>query len=130
MPNKFNAKCRHHIPKMKFTVLNWAEYDAALRARGSLTLWVTEAAMHHWAAQPRSTPGGQCFYSDLAIETSLMLRLVFHQPLRQTEGLMAYIFDLLGVDLKAPDHSTVSRRAMNLKAVSNQCKFPAGAAHI
>jgi hypothetical protein len=30
MPNKFNGKCRHHIPKMKFTVRNWAEYDAAL----------------------------------------------------------------------------------------------------
>jgi transposase len=130
MPNKFNAKCRHHIPKMKFTVRNWAEYDAALRARGSLTLWVTDDAMDQWAALPRSTPGGQCFYSDLAIETSLMLRLVFRQPLRQTEGLMASIFELLGVDLKAPDHSTVSRRAMNLKAISNRCKFPAGAAHI
>jgi len=45
MPNKFNAKCRHHIPKMKYTVRNWAEYDAALRARGSLTLWVTAEAM-------------------------------------------------------------------------------------
>ena len=89
MPNKHNTKCRQHIPKMKYTVRNWAEYDAALRCRGSLTLWVTAEAMDHWAAQPRSTPGGQCFYSDLAIETSLMLRLVFGQPLRQTEGLMA-----------------------------------------
>ena len=118
MPNKFNAKCRHHIPKMKYTVRNWAEYDAALRARGSLTLWVTPEALNHWAALPRSTPGGQCFYSDLAIETSLMLRLVFRQPLRQTEGLMASIFELLAVDLKAPDHSTVSRRAMSLKSIS------------
>ena len=130
MPNKFNAKCRHHIPKMKFTVRNWAEYDAALRARGSLTLWVTDEAMNHWAALPRSTPGGQCFYSDLAIETSLMLRLVFRQPLRQTEGLMASIFELLAVDLKAPDHSTVSRRAMSLKSISNRCKLPAGPVHI
>jgi len=77
MHNKHNAKCRHHIPKMKYAVRNWREYDAALRARGSL-----------------------------------MLRLVFHQPLRQTEGLMASIFDLLEVQRKAPDHSTVSRRAM------------------
>jgi hypothetical protein len=130
MPNKFNAKCRHHIPKMKFTVHNWAEYDAALRARGSLTLWVTDDAMNNWAALLRSTPGGQCFYSDLAIETSLMLRLVFRQALRPTEGLMAFIFELLGVDLKAPDHSTVSRRAMNLKAISNRCMLPAGPAHI
>jgi transposase len=66
----------------------------------------------------------------LAIETSLMLRLVFRQALRQTEGLMASIFELLGVDLKAPDQSTVSRRAMNLKAISNRCQSPEGPAHI
>jgi len=130
MPNKHNAKCRHHIPKMKFSVRNWAEYDAALRARGSLTMWVTAEAMEHWAAQPRSTPGGQGFYSDLAIETSLKLRLVFRQPLRQTEGLMASIFDLLELNLKAPDHSTVSRRAMRLKSISKRCALPAGPAHI
>ena len=115
---------------MKYTVRNWAEYDAALRARGSLTLWVTPEALNHWAALPRSTPGGQCFYSDLAIETSLMLRLIFRQPLRQTEGLMTSIFELLGVDLKAPDHSTVSRRAMNLKSISKKCMVPDGPAHI
>jgi hypothetical protein len=130
MPNKFNAKCRHHIPKMKCTVHNWAEYDAALRARGSLTLWVTAEAMDHWTALPRSTPDGQCFYSDLAIEATLMLRLVFRQPLRQTEGLMACIFELVGVDLKAPDHSTVSRRAMNLELISKRCTLPEGTAHI
>ncbi|OYO28766.1 cation transporter dimerization domain-containing protein [Janthinobacterium sp. PC23-8] len=28
MPNKHNEKRRHHIPKMKFKVTNWAEYDA------------------------------------------------------------------------------------------------------
>jgi hypothetical protein len=86
--------------------------------------------MNHWAALPRSAPGGQCFYSDLAIETSLMLRLIFRQPLRQTEGLMASIFALLGVDLKAPDHSTASRRAMNLKSISKKCMVPNGPIHI
>src|SRR5450830_1639328 len=124
MPNKHNAKCRHHIPKMKFSVRNWAEYEAALRARGSLTTWVSPEAVDCWTAQPRTTRGGQSSYSDLAIETSLMLRLVFRQPLRQTEGLMASIFELLGVTLKAPDHSTVSRRAMNMKSISNRCKLP------
>src|SRR5450830_1013274 len=130
MPNKHNAKRRHHIAKMKYSVRNWREYDAALRARGSLTMWVTPEAMAVWTAQPRSTPGGQSFYSDLAIETSLMLRLVFRQALRQTEGLMASIFELLEVDLKAPDHSTVSRRAMSLPSISKRCALPAGAAHI
>jgi len=130
MPNKHNANGRHHIPKMKFRVRNWREYDAALRARGSLTMWVTPEALECWTAQPRTTRGGQSSYSDLAIETSLMLRLVFGQPLRQTEGLMASIFDLLELDLKAPDHSTVSRRAMNLELISKRCALPAGPAHI
>jgi hypothetical protein len=115
---------------MKYTVRNWAEYDAALRCRGSLTLWVTAEAMDHWAAQPRSTPGGQCLYSDLAIETSLMLRPLFGQPLRQTEGLMASIFAWLGLDLKVPDHSTVSRRAMSLKSISKRCALPTRPARI
>ena len=59
-----------------------------------------------------------------------MLRLVFRQALRQTEGLMASIFELLKVELKAPDHSTVSRRAMKMKSISTRCSLPAGAAHI
>lgn len=53
MPNKHNDKRRHHIPKMKFKVTNWAEYDAGLRRRGSLTLWVTDEAMANWQAPPR-----------------------------------------------------------------------------
>src|SRR5665647_2137325 len=130
MPNKHNAKGRHHISKMKFRVQNWREYDAALRARGNLTMWVTPEALECWTAQARTTRGGQSSYSDLAIETSLMLRLVFGQPLRRTEGLMASIFDLLELYLKAPDHSTVSRRAMNLELISKRCALPAGPAHI
>jgi hypothetical protein len=68
MPNKFNAERRHHIPKMQFKVTNWAEYEAGLRRRGSLTLWVTEAAIDAWNAVPRATPGGQATYSDSAIQ--------------------------------------------------------------
>ena len=102
MPNKHNANGRHHIPEMKFRVRNWREYDAALRARGSLTMWVIPEAIECWTAQPRTTRGGQSSYSDLAIETSLMLCLVFDQPLRQTEGLMASIFDLLELGPEGP----------------------------
>ena len=65
---------------------NWAEYDAALRQRGSLTVWFTDAAIAAWRAAPRTTPGGQPSYSDLAIATALTLRAVFRLALRQTEG--------------------------------------------
>ena len=109
MPKKFNAKRRHHIPKIKHRVRNWREYEDGLRNRGSLTFWGTPQAMRLWPAQARSTAVGQSRYSDQAIQTCLMLRLVFGQALRQTKGLMGSIFQLLGVDLRAPDHTTVSR---------------------
>jgi hypothetical protein len=88
VPFKANQDRRHHITKQRRRVTNWAEYDAALRQRGSLTLWFTEAAIAAWKAAPRTTPGGQSHYSALAIMTGLTLRAVFRLALRQTEGLM------------------------------------------
>jgi IS5 family transposase len=117
MPNKHNDARRHHIPKMKFWVTNWSTYEAGLRRRGSLMLWVSDEAIAAWKAAPRKTPGGQARYSETAIETALMVRLVFHQPLRQTEGLLGSLLDLMGVDLPVPDHTTISRRAARLTPV-------------
>ena len=89
---------------------NWAAYDIALRQRGSLTVWFTEAAIAAWKAEPRATRGGQPRYSALAITTALTLRAVFRLALCQTEGLVASMLRLLSLDLAAPDHSTMSRR--------------------
>jgi hypothetical protein len=47
MPHKYNADRRHHIPKMSFKVQNWPEYEAGLRRRGSLTLWIEDGALEH-----------------------------------------------------------------------------------
>jgi hypothetical protein len=73
MPNKYNADRRHHILRPKRRVTNWADYNEALRQRGSLTVWFTDAAIAVWKAAPRTTPGGQPHYSDLAITTALTL---------------------------------------------------------
>ena len=109
MPFKANQDRRHHIPKQRHRVTNWAAYDAGLRRRGSLTVWFTGEAVAAWAAEPRTTRGGQPHYSALAIETALTLRAVFRLALRQTEGLTGSILHLLRLDLAAPDHSTLSR---------------------
>jgi hypothetical protein len=77
VPFKANADRRHHIPKQQDRVTNWSEYDAALRQRGSLTVWFTEEAVAAWRAEPRTTRGGQPHYSALAITTALTLRAVF-----------------------------------------------------
>jgi hypothetical protein len=91
-------------------VTNWPAYEAGLKRRGDLTLWLDEAALAGWQAPRRTTPGGQAWYSDVAIELVLTLRLVFHLPLRQAGGFAASVLRLLGQERRVPDHTTLSRR--------------------
>jgi Transposase DDE domain len=130
MPFKANAARRHHIPKQRHQVTNWAAYDAALRQRGSLTVWFTDEAVAAWRAAPRTTRGGQPWYSPLAILTALTLRAVFRLALRQTEGLIGSIFQLLGLDLAVPDHSTLSRRAETLDVPRPRSSPGSGPVHL
>ena len=97
-----------------YRVGNWAEYDRALVRRGDVTLWLTPDAIATWAAAGVGRRSGHLQYADLAIETALTLRLIFHVPLRQTEGVLTSIVGRLGVDLTAPDHTTRSRRGQHL----------------
>src|SRR3954453_20248977 len=115
LPFKLNQDRRHHIPKQKRKVMNWREYDASLRQRGSLTVWFSDEAIEGWRAAPRTTQGGQPWYSPLAILTALTLRAVFRLALRQTEGLIGSVLHLLGLALAVPDHTTLSRRAKTLE---------------
>jgi len=115
MPFKANRERRHRNSKQQHRVTNWAVYDAILRARGSLTVWFTTEAIEAWRAEPRIGRGGQLRYSSLAITTALTLRGVFRLALRQTEGLIGSILQLLALDLAVPDHSTLSRRAETLE---------------
>jgi hypothetical protein len=107
MPFKANHDRRHLISKQRHKVTNWAEYDAGLRTRGSLTVWFSEEAIEGWCAEARIGRGGQRTCSNLAIATALTLR--------QTEGLIGSILALLGLDLAVPDHSTLSRRGETLE---------------
>ena len=126
MPHKPNAARRHRIPKMKFRVRNWPVYEAGLRRRGSLTLWIEEGALEQWQSLG---PGGQARYTDVAIETCLMLRTAFKLPLRQAEGLMASVVTLMGRTISVPDHSTVSRRAATLPEIRSGA-LPEGPLHV
>ena len=114
MPYKFTEGRRHKFSKARYRVTNWPEYDAALVRRGSLTVWFIEEAMAAWHALASRERGGQPIYSAIAIETGFALRLVFHQLLRQTEGLLRSIADLLRVDIAIPDDTTLSRRGGGL----------------
>src|SRR5271163_224478 len=114
LPFRLNQDRRHHIPRQQHKVTNWPAYEAGLRQRGSLTVWFTDDAIAAWAATPRTTRGGQPSYSPLAILTALTLRAVFHLAYRQAEGLIGSIINLLGLTLRVPDHTTLSRRSATL----------------
>ena len=109
MPFKANQNRRHHIPKQRHKVTNWAAYDIALRQRGSLTVWFTEAAIAAWKAEPWHARRPTALFG-VGDHHGADAAAVFRLALRQTEGLIASLLPLLGLDLAAPDHSTLSRR--------------------
>jgi len=104
----------HPKYKTQYRVSNWPEYDRSLVHRGNLTVWLSQDAIARWNAKPSRRRGGQRKYSDLAIETALTVRLLLHLPLRQTEGFLLSVFELMGIHLDVPDHTTLSRRSGHL----------------
>jgi hypothetical protein len=115
LPFKLNQDRRRHIPRQRHKVTNWPAYDASLRHRGSLTVWFSDDAIAAWRAAPHTTRGGQLWYSPLAILTALTLRAVFRLAYPQAEGLIGSVVGLLGLALRVPDPTTLSRRAATLK---------------
>ena len=97
--------------RSQYRFWSWPEYERALRRRGDLTLWFSKEPIAAWHAPAESKPVGQRVYPDLAIETALTVRSVYHLALRQTEGFLESLSVRLGLNLRIPDHTTLSRRA-------------------
>ena len=81
-------RSQYNHAKTPYRVRNWPEYEAGLCRRGDVTIWFSEDAIKSWTAPANGKPGGQLVYANVAIETALTLRMVFHLPLRQTEGFL------------------------------------------
>lgn len=99
-----------------YRIRNWQHYNSALTQRGSLTLWVDQTAIDQWLCADTPTRRGRPLkYTDAAIQACLLLRQVFHLPLRQTQGLVRSLFAMLKLDLPSPHYSLLCRRARHLK---------------
>ena len=90
---------------------------------------MTPEAIAAWAPAATGRRGRPRDYSDVAIETGLILRLAFGRPWRQTEGMLGSIMDLLGLNLPVPDHTTFSRRGVDL-GVETALKKADGFVHV
>lgn len=115
---------------------NWPAYEAGLRRRGSLTVWLDVDAvtgdLANWNAPKKTNrrSGRPRTYSNHAIETAVTLGLVFHLPSRQTEGFLKSLFALLTLQADVPDHTTISRRKANLCRVRLGGREARGSVHI
>jgi Transposase DDE domain len=101
--------------KAKYRLYNWKEYNQSLVNCGSLTIWFSEDVVSDWHnhADTRNR-GHPQNYTETAILTMATLQEIYHLPLRQTEGLLSSIFELLKLDLSVPDYSIFSRRRARL----------------
>jgi hypothetical protein len=64
--------------KQQYRIRNWSEYNASLKQRGSLTFWVSDAAIEQWL-EPEKTGdrGALRTYSNRAIEVMATLKALY-----------------------------------------------------
>jgi hypothetical protein len=87
---------------------NWGNYNTALKARGSLLIWLDKDMCWHRSASGKR--GRRPKYSEAAIQFCLTIKGLLNLPLRQTMGVAQSLLKLAGLNWQVPDFSTVSRR--------------------
>lgn len=101
--------------KEQYKITNWRDYNAGLKRRGSLTLWVDDKVAKGWYHKGPAKRGGQWVYSSECIVLLLTLKVTFRLPFRQLVGFSESIFELMGVKLQVPSYSQICRRQLGLK---------------
>ena len=104
-----------HGERKQRKIINWKEYNESLVKRGQFTLWISDEVIEHWLHENKGIKRGRPFtYSDLAIETLLMIREFFRTTYRATEGFGHSLIALLQIDLAIPDFTSLAKRAAKL----------------
>lgn len=117
MPNKYPQKQGWKVPKQKYKISNWSDYNEALRRRGDITFWLSEDAIAAWYETDRvyDGTGAPKLYTDYAITVCHEIRQVYRLPLRQLQGFLNSLFEMQGLDISCPDYSCLSKRLKELK---------------
>lgn len=110
-----NQKIEQPKEKEVYKLRNWSEYNASLKNRGKLTIWLSDDVKSAWLYNGTQKPGGEVIYSDVAIEFCLTMKHLYGLGYRQTEGFVEDLFDLLGIDLPVLSYSQLQRRSASIK---------------
>jgi len=102
------------MSKARYRIRNWRDYNRSLVQRGSITIWFSQDAIDKWHANPTGKRGRPSRYSDDAILTALLIRFVFHLPLRALEGFLSSLVSTMCISLHIPSYSQICRRAQLL----------------
>lgn len=108
----------HPAPKnkKKYKVRNWREYNESLVNRGSLDFWIEQGFKVEVekdvdiTGKKKKQRGKPVQHSDSVIAFVLTIGTVFHQRLRQTEGLAQFVVKSAQLGWKVPDFTTLCRR--------------------
>lgn len=103
--------------KYKYKVTNWKVYNNSLKKRGQVTIWLSAKLLSVWKnLDVIKITFGEQIYPDSIIEFCLLVKNIYHLPLRQTTGFIADLLALQGLeDYCVPDYSTLCRRAKHLR---------------
>ena len=84
-------RCQAKYVKGKYKTTNWPEYEAGLRQRGSLTVWISEDELSGWGPPKhgRRKPGGQVQYSNHASRMPTLVKQI-ERPLGSVSADGAY----------------------------------------
>ena len=110
MPNKYPEKKGWDVPKQKYTVSNWSDYNESLRSRGGITVWLSNDAIENWVVKDRVYDGSgtPILFTDFAITTCHEIRQVYRLPLRQCQGFINSLFKIKNLPISSPDYSTLT----------------------
>jgi len=116
VPNKYPEKKGWFVPKQKYKVSNWSEYNQALRLRGDIEIWISDDAIANWYEKERVYDGSGTpkKYTDFAILVCHEIRQVYKLPLRQCQGFINSIFRIQKLPIQCPDYSCLSKRLSEL----------------
>lgn len=119
------------MDKKSYSVRNWSHYNKSLVQRGNINFWISKDCLEQWNNCDRTGNKGRPEeYSNIAIKTGLIIKAIFKLTFREAEGFLSSLFEMLGINLKAPDYSTLCKRQKDIDIKLPKTKSTKGGLNI